>query len=57
LGDETLYHSSLDPSEYVDLLAVDGFETIHYTAEDPDCGGHTVRIAAKGSTDPKQDQV
>ncbi|MDA0238911.1 MAG: class I SAM-dependent methyltransferase [Proteobacteria bacterium] len=47
LGEETLYHSSLDPSEYIDLLAAEEFETVHYIADDLECGGHTVRLAAK----------
>jgi 2-polyprenyl-3-methyl-5-hydroxy-6-metoxy-1,4-benzoquinol methylase len=49
LGDlfgETLYHASLDPAEYRALLAENGFEAVRYVPEDPDCGGHTVWLAA-----------
>jgi len=43
---DLLYHDSLDPAEYRDLLAANGFEVVRYTPEDPDCGGHTVWLAA-----------
>ena len=44
-GDEPLYHASLSPEEYRSLLAAEGFEVIAHTAEDSDCGGHTVWLA------------
>ena len=42
---EPLYHASLDPAEYERLLRSNGFAVRAYTAEDPDCGGHTVWLA------------
>jgi SAM-dependent methyltransferase len=42
---EPLYHASLDPSEYRRLLAENGFHVVAHTAEDADCGGHTVWLA------------
>ena len=42
---ETLYHASLDPAEYRDLLAANGFTVVGHRPEDPDCGGRTVWLA------------
>jgi trans-aconitate methyltransferase len=42
---EPLYHSSLDPAEYQQLLAEHGFARRAYVAEDPTCGKHTVWLA------------
>ncbi|WP_269713854.1 class I SAM-dependent DNA methyltransferase [Caulobacter sp. NIBR2454] len=42
---EPLYHSSLDPSEYRDLLEGHGFQVLRHVVEDPDCGGHTIWLA------------
>lgn len=42
---ETLYHASLDPAEYRDLLAANGFTVAGHRPEDPDCGGRTVWLA------------
>jgi SAM-dependent methyltransferase len=44
-GGEPLYHASLDPAEYRDLLAGNGFAAVDHRAEDPECGGHTVWLA------------
>jgi len=44
-----LYHASLDPAEYRQLLAGHGFEVLKYAAEDPNCGGHTVWLARQCS--------
>jgi SAM-dependent methyltransferase len=44
-GGEPLYHASLDPAEYRDLLAGNGFAVVDHRAEDPECGGHTVWLA------------
>lgn len=41
-GGEPLYHASLDPSEYRQLLTANGFNVVSHLAEDPNCGGHTV---------------
>lgn len=40
-----LYHSSLDATEYEELLATNGFEVLLHRVEDPDCGKHTVWLA------------
>ena len=45
LEGEPLYHASLAPTEYRELLAVQGFEVAAHKAEDPDCGGRTVWLA------------
>ncbi len=42
---ETLYHGSLAPDEYRDLLAQNGFELLRHKVEDPDCGRLTVWLA------------
>jgi trans-aconitate methyltransferase len=43
--EEPLYHASLSPSEYEQLLATSGFVVRAYVAEDPDCGEHTIWLA------------
>jgi SAM-dependent methyltransferase len=42
---ERLYHASLDPGEYCDLLAAQGLEVVAHVVEDADCGGRTVWLA------------
>lgn len=42
---EPLYHASLEPEEYRDLLRRHGFSVVSHAAEDPSCGGHTVWLA------------
>lgn len=44
-GEERLYHASLGPAEYEQLLATNGFVVRGYMAEDPACGKHTVWLA------------
>jgi len=44
-GGEPVYHASLAPDEYRGLLASHGFDVIAFTAEDPDCNGHSVWLA------------
>lgn len=39
---ETLYHASLDPQEYANLLQEHGFEVLDHVVEDPQGGGLTV---------------
>ncbi|MDY1036871.1 class I SAM-dependent methyltransferase [Lelliottia sp. CFBP8978] len=39
---EPLYHASLSPEEYRQLLAENGFTVLQSVFEDPHCGGHTV---------------
>ncbi len=45
---EPLYHASLDPAEYRQLLSAHGFRVLSHLVEDPDCGGHTVWLAQCG---------
>jgi cyclopropane fatty-acyl-phospholipid synthase-like methyltransferase len=42
---EPLYHASLDPAEYRELLATHGFVIRAHQLEDPKCGAHTVWLA------------
>jgi SAM-dependent methyltransferase len=42
---EPLYHASLDPAEYRQLLHDNSFEVVAHVVEDPGCGWHTVWIA------------
>ncbi|HEY0246293.1 MAG TPA: class I SAM-dependent methyltransferase [Mucilaginibacter sp.] len=44
-GGENLFHSSLDPEEYEQLLKKHNFKTLKFVAEDPDCCGDTVWMA------------
>jgi SAM-dependent methyltransferase len=39
---EPLYHSSLAPAEYEQLLAANGFAVLAYVPDDPECWAHTV---------------
>jgi|SRR5215831_4628757 len=45
---DPLYHASLAPAEYRDLLAANGFVVVTERMEDPDCGGHSVWLARRG---------
>ena len=45
VADAPIYHASLDPEEYRQLLNDNGFKVLRYTPEDPDCGQHTVWLA------------
>ncbi len=42
---EALYHSSLDPSEYQELMEQHGFELVDHAIEDPMCNQQTVWLA------------
>jgi hypothetical protein len=42
---EPLYHASLDPEEYRELLAANDFNVVSYVPEDPSCGRHTIWLA------------
>lgn len=44
-GGENLYHASLDPSEYKNLLAQHNFKIIKHKVKDPNCGDATVWVA------------
>lgn len=47
LEGEPLYHASLDPGEYRDLLDANGFEVVAHVAQDAACNGHTVWLARR----------
>lgn len=42
---EPLYHASLAPDEYRQLLATHGFNVRNQVTEDPTCGGRTIWLA------------
>ncbi|HEX8585254.1 MAG TPA: class I SAM-dependent methyltransferase [Allosphingosinicella sp.] len=44
---EPLYHASLAPEKYRELLGTNGFEAIHHDPRDPECGDATVWLARK----------
>jgi SAM-dependent methyltransferase len=44
---EALHHASLSPLEYRGLLASHGFAVMAHRAEDPTCGGHTIWLARR----------
>jgi SAM-dependent methyltransferase len=43
-GGQNLYHASLSPDEYTELLNLHGFKVVRHTIEDPNCGNHTVWV-------------
>lgn len=45
---EPLYHASLDPEEYRQLLRREGFHVVDYVAQDAECGDATVWLAQRG---------
>jgi SAM-dependent methyltransferase len=47
LHGEPLYHASLDPAEYRELLTDNGFSVVDARMEDADCGGHSVWLARR----------
>lgn len=47
LEGDALYHASLDPANYRQLLLKHDFTVIRHIAEDPDCAGHTVWLAQR----------
>lgn len=44
---DPLYHASLDPAQYQDLLERHGFEILHHRLEDADAGGRTAWLARR----------
>lgn len=44
---EPLYHGSLDPAEYAQLLDTNGFDIVDHRIDDPDCGTATVWLARR----------
>lgn len=47
LEGEPLYHGSLGPDEYRELLSTAGFGVIDHVVEDPACGNRTVWLARR----------
>ncbi|NVJ65699.1 MAG: class I SAM-dependent methyltransferase [Gammaproteobacteria bacterium] len=47
---ESVYHSSLAPQEYKDILYSFGFSQVEIELEDESCGFHTVLLAQKGNS-------
>lgn len=47
-----LYHASLAPEVYRDLLARNGFSVVDHRAEDRECGGRTIWLARHENTAP-----
>ncbi len=45
VGDETVYHASLAPEHYRELLAAEGVEILDFVPEDPTCGNRSVMLA------------
>ncbi len=49
LEGDPLYHASLAPGEYRELLDTIGFSVVSYVEDDPECGGHTVWLAQRAA--------
>ncbi len=47
LEGDSLYHASLSPPEYVQLLDESGFDVIAHVPEDPTCGGRTIWLTQR----------
>lgn len=47
LEGEPLYHASLDPAEYRELLERSGFKLVAQVSEDATCDGRTVWLAQR----------
>lgn len=45
VGADRVYHASLSPEEYGDILDDLGVDVVDFDPEDPDCSGHTVLLA------------
>lgn len=45
VGNSPVYHASLDPDDYRDLLRANGFEVIWFRPEDVELRGHSVWLA------------
>lgn len=44
---QPVYHASLDPDEYEQLLMENGFDVLNFAPEDPTCNGHTIWLARR----------
>lgn len=49
VGGEAVYHASLSPEDYARRLAAEDLHVAAFVAEDPDCAGHTVLFALRGT--------
>lgn len=47
VGDEAVYHASLDAEEYEAILVGSGITVTQFVAEDPDCDFHSVLLAER----------
>lgn len=45
VGDDAVFHASLSPGDYRQLLEDGGAEVVAFATEDPACRGHTVLLA------------
>lgn len=48
VGESAVYHASLDPAEYRELLAAHGFAEVWFRPEDAVLQGHSVWLARRG---------
>lgn len=49
VGGDPIYHASLSPAEYGDILATLSIEIRKFTPNDPECDGSTLLLAQKSS--------
>ena len=47
VGESQVYHASLSPETYAELLAESDLDVLAFSPEDPTCGHHSVLLAAK----------
>lgn len=47
VGDEAVYHASLSPSDYRDVLEATGAEVEAFVPEDPACRGHSLLLVRR----------
>lgn len=47
---QSVFHASLSPAEYVNILQDSGMRLTGFMAQDPDCGSHSVLMARKAET-------
>jgi len=50
VGDDPIYHASLSPNEYSDILSKHMVKIREFAPEDPDCYGMTILLARKSET-------
>jgi len=49
VGDDAVYHASLSPVAYREILAANGLTVENFVIDDPDCDRHTVLLARKAA--------